>query len=374
MKRNFFYYAALVSMLSALMLVTSCEDNTKPEPAPEQESVLSGDITENVTLKSGSTYELQGAYTVKEGATLTIEPGVNIIAKKGATVSFILVQQGGKINAQGTADSPIVMTSDVKEHGAWGGIHICGKAKTNVSDGISEVGDSPYGGSDDSDNSGSLKYVRVEYAGYLYSEDKECNGFTFYGVGNGTVLENLEAYKGSDDGYEWFGGCVNAKNLISIDNLDDSFDWTYGFRGRIDGAYAKHLSNECDHLMEGDNNKSDNAKAPVSHPTFKNVVLVGIDRDGGNRGIRIRRGSELTLENAEVAGKTNSLDLQSEATKAYFTKNAATALVKVKISGAIVDAEDNAPLAASIFSGLTVDSKLNPAVPAWVAGDWILIK
>ncbi len=375
MKKNFMFVAAAFT-ISAAMLTVSCtepEDNNGtngnyPVVAGDQ---LSGAISEDTLLEAGKTYTLEGAYVVPEGLTLTIEEGVTIIAQDGDEVDFIIVQQGGKILAEGSASEPIVMTSNLKEHGAWGGVHICGYAETNIGEGVSEVGDSSYGGDNNYDNSGVLSYVRVEYAGYLYSEDKECNGFTFYGVGNGTTLNNLMAYKGSDDGYEWFGGSVNATNLISIDNQDDSFDWTYGFTGTINGAYAKHLSDKCDHLVEGDSNKTDpSTTLPISHPTIKNAVLIGVDAGSNNRGLRIRRGSELSLENVTVLGKTNSFDFQSAETKAYFTANAAEALVDVVASGAIVDAQDNDPLAASIFAGLTIDAEATAPALDWMSGTW----
>ncbi len=371
MKKNLMILAAFA--LSAATM-TSCDatgENGNGGSTPSG-SELSGVISEDVTLASGGEYTLNGSYIVPEGVTLTIEEGVKITALDGGDVDFILVQQGGKINAVGSESSPIVMTAELKEHGAWGGIHICGRAKTNIGEGTSEVGDSTYGGDNDADNSGRLSYVRVEYAGYLYSEEKECNGFTFYGVGNGTTLDHLVAYKGSDDGYEWFGGSVNASYLASIDNQDDSFDWTYGFTGTIDNAYAKHLSDKCDHLLEGDSNKTNpSTTLPISHPTIKNAVLIGVDRDGGDRGLRIRRGSEITLENVVVAGKTKSFDFQSAETKAYFTENAAKALVNVTATGALIDALEKEPLEASIFAGLTIDANAEATTPDWYTGAWV---
>ncbi|HBG53269.1 MAG TPA: hypothetical protein DDW70_03525, partial [Rikenellaceae bacterium] len=168
---------------------------------------------------------------VKPGVTFTIEPGVIIVAKDDDVVDYILVEQGGKIDARGTAANPVVMTSERKEAGAWGGVHICGLAPINVTGTTSksEIGDALYGGSNVADNSGTLSYIRVEYTGYAFSEEKEANGFTFYGVGNGTVVDHLQSYKGSDDGFEWFGGTVNVKYLVATDNGDDSFDWTEGW-------------------------------------------------------------------------------------------------------------------------------------------------
>lgn len=177
--------------------------NTGNGNGTEESYVLDKDITENVTLETGKNYTLNGGIHVKAGATLTIQPGVTITAKHDGTVDYILVEQGAKIDAQGTASQPIVMTSEKKEAGAWGGLHICGYAHTNNGSGSSEIGNAPYGGNNDADNSGTLKYIRLEYTGYAFDEEHEANGVSFYGVGNGTTVEHLQAYKGSDDGFEF---------------------------------------------------------------------------------------------------------------------------------------------------------------------------
>ena len=144
----------------------------------------------------------------------------------------MLFRSGGKIEAVGTEDSPIVFTSGTASpaRGDWGGIILCGKAPINKgTTATAEVGDVLYGGTDATDNSGTLKYVRVEYTGNAINTEKEHNGFSFNGIGNGTTLEYLQAYMGGDDGFEFFGGTVNASFLVSTGSKDDSFDWTYGW-------------------------------------------------------------------------------------------------------------------------------------------------
>ena len=260
----------LMASLMGVFTFTACSDDddnnddngNKKDIVMENNSTLQGSVKngQTITLKEGYTFALNGEYTVEEGGKLIIEPGVTISAKSDdGTIDFILVEQGGKIEAAGTADKPIVMTADNKEPGAWGGVHICGKAPINIGTvGKSEVGDAPYGGVLAGDNSGVLRYIRVEYAGYKFTSEKECNGFTFYGVGNGTTIDHLEAYKGTDDGYEWFGGTVNAKYLLSVSNSDDSFDWTEGWcgKGQFFVAYQEDQSTlgyACDCLIEADN-------------------------------------------------------------------------------------------------------------------------
>lgn len=339
MKLNLVKFTTL-GMCALAALVSCNKDDENNNTNTSSSTVLEGTLTEDRTLAANSTYELNGEYCVASGVTLTIEEGVKIIAQDDNVVDYIIVEQGGKIDAQGTASNPIVMTSELKEHGAWGGLHVCGYAQTNVGVGSSEIGDKPYGGDNDSDNSGVMRYIRVEYAGYNFSEDKEANGFTFYGVGDGTTAEYLQAYKGSDDGFEWFGGSMNAKYLVSTDNYDDSFDWTYGFRGTIEYAVAEQISTECDRLIEGDNSSSNNYATPISSPTLRYLTLIG--NEGGTKGVHIRVGSQATLENVLVMGKTYCLDLTSDATKDYFTSTAA-ALSNVYITSDVSDSVDGLP-------------------------------
>ena len=157
-------------------------------------TTLSGNITADATFTEGSTYKLSGGLHVKAGATLRIEKGVRVIAVDDELPDYILIEQGAKIDARGTASSPIVMTAELKQSGAWGGIHICGYAHTNAGTGVlSEIGNAPYGGSNDGDDSGMLRYIRLEYTGFALDEEHEANGVSFYGVGNGTTVEYLQA-------------------------------------------------------------------------------------------------------------------------------------------------------------------------------------
>ena len=189
------------------------------------------------------------------------------------------MKQGAKINAVGTPDKPIVMTSEKEEPGAWGGIHICGKAHTNAEGGkgSSEIGGAVYGGNDDADNSGTLQYIRLEYTGFAFDEEHEANGISFYGVGNGTIVDHCEAYKGSDDGFEFFGGSVNVSNMVVVSCSDDSFDWTEGWNGKGTDLVAYQeakatLGYDCDCLIEADKNDNDNAATPAINT--KNSFLI----------------------------------------------------------------------------------------------------
>lgn len=329
MKKNYWKFLSSVFTLIALLSTSSCSDNKDDVKIDKEddETELKGELIGDLTLKSGKTYQLTGGYTVKAGSTLTIEPGVTILAKEDDIVDYILVEQGGKMLAEGTSSNPIIMTSEKKEPGAWGGLHICGKAKINVAGGTakSEIGNASYGGDDDSDNSGIYRYIRLEYTGYAFDEEHEANGVTFYGVGNGTKVEYLQAYKGSDDGFEWFGGTVNAKYLVATSCSDDSFDWTQGWKGKAQFlvAYQEDISTlgyDCDCLIEADNDSKAFGATPVSSPILANLTLVGNNSTVNKRGIRLRAGTHAKIYNALVKGKANTLTTETTETETALDK------------------------------------------------------
>ena len=346
MRKNW-KFAAMTLVAGMALFTTACSSDNDPAAntgngntegngnGTEESYVLDKDITENVTLETGKNYTLNGGIHVKAGATLTIQPGVTITAKHDGTVDYILVEQGAKIDAQGTASQPIVMTSEKKEAGAWGGLHICGYAHTNNGSGSSEIGNAPYGGNNDADNSGTLKYIRLEYTGYAFDEEHEANGVSFYGVGNGTTVEHLQAYKGSDDGFEFFGGSVNVKYLVATSCSDDSFDWTEGWNGKAQFLVAYQegetsLGYACDCLMECDNNGTNFVATPVAHPVIANATLIG--NGGEAQGVRLRAGTEVELYNTIITGKGKALTVETDETENAL-KNGTSKLEYVAIAG-----------------------------------------
>ncbi|MBX2954068.1 MAG: hypothetical protein KF870_16315 [Leadbetterella sp.] len=297
-----------------------------------------GDITKNTILAKGNTYTLRGGVHVSKGATLTIEEGVTVKAITNsktdfANTAYLLVEPGSKIQATGTATAPIVFTSNSATPAPqdWGGVIICGKAPINPQGGTapSEMGTGVvYGGTVANDNSGTLKYVRVEYTGKKQSDSKEHNGFTFEGVGSGTTLEYLAVYKGADDGIEFFGGTANIRYAFVNGAQDDLFDWTYGWSGNAQYLVGIQGNDVADRGMEADNNGDNNSLSPLSSPTISNVTLVGsreaktndnpdaaTDADKGKTlGLKLRAGTGGKLYNFVVYGFNNGVNVEHQVT------------------------------------------------------------
>lgn len=343
MKVNLLKSATWAMVLCASMTgFTACDDDDEAAPATEQApEVLSGAVTSDKVLEAGKSYTLSGALLVKAPATLKIEKGVTITANNDGQVDYILIEQGAKIDAQGTAEEPIVMTAENKEPSAWGGLHICGYAPINTSsgEGKSEIGDATYGGNNPADNSGVLRYVRLEYTGFAFNEEQESNGISFYGVGNGTQVSYVQAYKGSDDGLEFFGGTVNIDHCVVVDCTDDSYDWTEGWCGNGSYLVAYQSDPTCDCLIEADNNGSNAAANPVSHPILSNLTLVGNNNTGEqNRGVRLRAGTQVELSNAQITGKPNALTVETVETETALAEGISK-LTNVAISGELSSKE-----------------------------------
>ncbi|HEX8269987.1 MAG TPA: hypothetical protein VF581_08845 [Flavobacterium sp.] len=300
-----------LAMLAAIFTGCSSDDDSPSGPDVPTTGVLEGNISSDLTLNSGTVYTLRGATYVKPGVTLTIPAGTRIEADAAfEEVAFLAIEKGAKINAQGTAANPIVFTSNSTSPAPqdWGGLVICGNAITNLgANAQAEVTGLTYGGTNAADNSGTLSHLILEYTGNLINDDAEFNGVTFYAVGSGTTVNNILVYQGSDDGFEWFGGSVNATNLAAIGCQDDSFDWTEGFNGTLTNLYsdqsvATGLSADS-RGIEADNNATNAMLAPISNPTLSNVTLIGrgladVAKEGG---IWLRRGTQATISNVYIA-------------------------------------------------------------------------
>lgn len=287
------------------------------------DNVIGGTLTSDLTLVTGTEYDLTSALIVPEGLTLTIEPGVVVKATTGSDV-YVAVQQGGTINAEGTSSNPIVFTSNssTPNPGDWGGLIVLGRAPINSVVGgdatsTSEIGGLPYGGSVANDNSGIIRYVRIEYSGGAADAASENNGFSFYGVGNGTTIDYIQAFEGADDGVEFFGGTVNASHISVVGAQDDSVDWTEGFTGTLTDVYIEHRQSH-DKGIEGDGFNTDigNNSNPVfwSAPTVNNLTINGLGSSNGNEAIRLRAGTRAMFNNVFLQGFEEGYDLDDEET------------------------------------------------------------
>ena len=268
---------------------------------------VQGSISASTTLSASNAYVLVGGVFVESGATLTIQPGT-VIYGDSATKGFLVIDRGAKINANGTAMNPIVMTSDqpVGERGRsdWGGLIINGRAPVNIGEGIGEGGTRSYGGSNPADDSGVLRYLRVEFAGFELSPDNELNGIAFQGVGSGTVAEHLQVHFNKDDGMEFFGGTVNAKYILLTSNGDDNIDWVEGWVGSLQFAAVVQSGDDADQGIEADNKELQNNITPRSNPNVYNVTLIGGANSGpeSDDGILLREGTAGKIYNSIVMG------------------------------------------------------------------------
>jgi len=307
--------------LAILAGLSSCKKDSDPEPASKTYFItdevvdgvtykkIQGKFNENYTLTADQNWMLSGGVFVNSGRTLTIEAGTSIKAADDGATAFLSIAQGGKLMAEGTAAKPIRFTT-VKTSpapGDWGGIIVNGYGKINVAGGTAEGegGTGTYGGNNNADNSGVMKYIVVEYAGRILGTDNELNGFSFNAVGSETQVSYLQAYRGADDGFEFFGGAVNVRHCISTGNHDDSFDWTQGWVGNAQFLVVNQGTDKGDRGFECDNNGDDNAATPFSNPTISNVtVLMADDGDGKNTGFRLRAGTKGKIYNAIVVEAT----------------------------------------------------------------------
>ncbi len=326
--KKLFFNLIMIAGLATSFVLTSCnkdDEDNNTEPKPVVDNKLSGSIQEVKTLDATVEYSLTGPMIIEEGGVLNIPAGTKIKAR-GGFGSYILVLQGGKININGTAQAPVVITADIAnaEQGYWGGLIINGRAPLSGGEtGSTEVNSAyTYGGTDPSDNSGSITYLKLEYTGARSSADVEHNGITLNGVGNGTKIENIFIPDGADDGIEFFGGTVNVKNILVINSDDDMFDATQGWTGTIENAYGiweeNYISSESDPRgVEADGNLDGNNpdQEGQSDFTIRNMTIdlrLAPKSDEGfymHDVIKVRRGAKASIINALVKGQGQAKDL-----------------------------------------------------------------
>ena len=303
-----------------------------------ENGVLNGLLEEDYTLDSRINYNLTGAFIVADGAKLTIPAGTQIVAEAGGADVYVAILKGGQIDIQGSVDNPVLMTSDAGESGDWGGLTLCGEATTTAGvDAEAEVGGFKYGGTEDADNSGSIKNLVIVGTGAQINTESQYNGVSFYAVGSGTVVENVAVINGADDGVEFFGGTVSVKNIYLENNEDDSIDWTEGWNGTVENAYIKHTIAGFSTALEGDKDNN--------NPKFINLTAVSTV---GGTALQFKKQSGGIITGLSLAGYAKNIDMKDGGE-----------LTNVQIDGQDADPE------ASYAAAPTVD----PTSWSWINTD-----
>ena len=335
--KKLFYLGAMIAVVISGCRKIQVDGNVNGgnpgggDPTKTENTILEGRISQNLTLKAAYTYKLRGLVYVTNGAILTIEPGTKIVGELNRQGGLVITRSA-KIIADGTPDKPIVFTSEAvnPQRGDWSGVILLGNAPTNASfngvqgigeieggvnnsDGLGLYGTPTTQNQNPADNSGILRYVRIEFAGYAFLPDKEINGLTFGGVGSGTIVDYVQVSYANDDSFEWFGGTVNCKHLISFRTLDDDFDTDNGFAGSVQFGIALRDSAIADisksEAFESDNDANGSQLSPQTRAVFSNMTVIGpkqnLNNTGSNlflAGAQIRRNSSLSIFNSIIMG------------------------------------------------------------------------
>ncbi|MGE0703877.1 MAG: hypothetical protein AB7F99_05580 [Vicinamibacterales bacterium] len=344
MKHILRIFGGLVVATTLVLTQTPALRSAQSEPAnvpgiDKPVIIVSGDIQGVENWTNGFYWVLRGAVFIRDGAVLNIQAGTTIIGEAG-TVGTLIVEQGGKLNAIGTPTQPIVFTSGqapgTRARGDWGGIIINGRAAINVPGGVAagEANTGTYGGGEApnaDDDSGTMQYVRVEFAGTEFSPDNELNGIAFQGVGRGGRYDHIQIHMNRDDGLEWFGGTADIKYAVVSNAADDSFDWTQGWTGRAQFVLVHQRGDDADWGIEADNNEFNFDLLPLANPQIYNMTICADpDRNEGSeafRSVLFRRGTAVTFRNFVITGhrpgdtRTLGMQITDSATVAQVNNN-----------------------------------------------------
>lgn len=326
-----------------------------------------GNIGNSETWSNNFVHFLTAPVNVFDPAILTIEPGT-VVLGSAAGQGTLVIRQGARINASGTADLPIIMSSELpigqRAPGDWGGLVVNGFAPTNQPNPAGEGNSGPYGGNNPNDNSGTLRYVRVEFAGILFSDQNELNGIALQGVGRGTTIDHIQIHRGQDDGLEFFGGTADAKFVLITGANDDSLDWTFGWQGRMQHVVVVQNAGNEDRAIEADNFETNPNAQPRSNPMIANATFVsnaGLNPSEPSEVIRLRRGTggnithTITAFGPEEAVRVTEaetlaiLGTQLQLRNSFFFNNA--------------QLTDNGDVAAYINGAAQGNSTANPQLP-----------
>jgi hypothetical protein len=374
-------FKQIASVAIAALLTVSCvkvnfnedgsggsSDNTDD---PNSTRILKGSYERNITL-DGGVYTLKGYVYFQSGTTLRIPEGTILksdVSEKGA----LIIERGAKIEALGTAAKPIIFTSGKpagqRGRGDWGGIILLGNAPTNrptspaplIEGGV----DRRYGGNIPNDNSGTMRYCRIEWAGIAAEPGSEINGLTLGGVGSGTTLEYIQVSYGNDDAYEFFGGTVNAKYLVAYAASDDDLDFDFGYTGKIQFAVVQRRPEIADtdagNGVEADNDGSGSAAAPYTKPVLSNITWIGPNGDPNtnsqlNFANRWRRAVRFEVHNSIMMGyPKGGFSMESAATADAF--NTDISVFKNNLVHALADAYKVDGAAGAVITAAQVKAK-----------------
>ncbi|HYG15400.1 MAG TPA: hypothetical protein VEC12_06560, partial [Bacteroidia bacterium] len=339
-----------LTVIGLLFCVITFAQTTK------QTVLVDANITANTTWTADKIYLLKGIIRVTNGTVLTIEPGTVVKggpAADGSNATCLVIEQGGRINAIGTTDKPIVFTSaqpkGQRSYGDWGGIVIFGKAPVNKTNPQYEGGVVPgtYGGADAADNSGTLKYCRIEFAGYPFEQDRELNSLTMCGVGSGTTIEYVQNSYNNDDAFEWFGGTVNANHLIAFRTNDDDWDVDQGYSGKVQFGVSLCDVDVADvstkNGFEVDNDAGGTTETPKTAAVFSNMTVIGAYTTKADsrsslhgRGAHLRRNNEISVFNSVIMGWKEGIRMDGINTFDNFTGGNGNLMNNI-IAGSVAD-------------------------------------
>ncbi|MCE3076454.1 hypothetical protein [Chryseobacterium gwangjuense] len=329
LKAALFFSLAAAFSSTAISCSNSDDDSSESistiDPSNFKGSIAAGTT---VTLDPSKVYTITGKVLVESGANLVIPAGTRITVAEGA--NYLIVDRGGKLYINGTATSPVVFEGTSHKQGHWGGIVVLGNAPSNRSalgTSTSELGDLTYGGTDNNDNSGVIKYVVIKDSGFKYNPEKEFNGLSLFGVGSGTTLSYIYVTDGADDGVECFGGSPNLDHIVVTGVGDDGFDWTEGYKGTANFLYvarkkqyqtATEPGNRGIEADTQDTNPNTTFGNGVSNPTITNATFLGNAGGSESQGMKVRAGSNGQFDNIVLANYTTGLDFETDRTLAWF--------------------------------------------------------
>jgi hypothetical protein len=334
------HYQALLAALAMTVTLGACKkkedptpDPVPPPPSPLQVVDVSGSITNTVNWTNDKIYRLNGFVRVQDGGVLNIQAGT-VIFGDFESKGTLVVQRGGKIFAEGTANNPIIMTSEkapgLRQPGDWGGVVICGRARNNVAGGEAELEGgygAIHGGNDDNDNSGVLRYVQINFAGIPINPNEEVNSLTMGSVGKGTVIEHVACAYGLDDAFEWFGGTVDGKYLVAYRGVDDDLDVDLGWSGNVQFVLCIRGASLADQSgsngFEVDNDGQGSQNQPFTSGTFSNVTIIGPKKTRDTpislqfqHCAQLRRASRVKIHNSFMTGYPDGLFINGAASAA----------------------------------------------------------